>query len=385
MLTPPGSKADMAMLEKTVLEMRSLVVHAGRNGEAGSPLNVPLVPASNYILGADRGYSRDDGTPTWQALEDVLSQLENAYCLGFSSGMAAVASVFSLLKSGAVAALPDDCYQGVVKMAESGQEKGFWKVMRIPVEDTTAWLDACSHADLIWLESPSNPLLKVAELDVICKAPRKPGAMIAVDNTLATPLNQQPLDLGADFSLQSATKFIGGHSDLLSGVVTTRNQSFYELLRKNRTLNGATPGNLEAYLAVRGVRTLAIRLERGQENALALAHWLNEHPLVTTVHFPGLEDSEYHAVANRLMNGYGTLISFEISGNAETADRFCSSLKLIKHATSLGSVETTLERRSAVPGQTHLPPTLIRMSTGIEDIEDLKADLQQALDLSHTA
>lgn len=368
------------MKEKTSLASDSLVVSAGRNNTVNAPLNVPLIPASNYILGSDNGYSRDDGTDTWTAFESVVGSLEQAHCVSFASGMAAIAAVFAQLPVGAVIALPDDFYQGVAGLVDEGITKGQWQAERIATEDTDAWLVACEHADLIWLESPSNPLLKVAELDKICQAPRKAGALIAVDNTLATALNQKPLDLGADLVIQSATKFIGGHSDLLSGVVTTRDKSLYDKIRQHRMLSGATPGALESFLATRGIRTMAIRVERAQQNALELAQWLESHPFVTKVRYPGLESHPTHQAAKRLLNGFGSLISFDVKGEANTADAICQQVKLIHHATSLGAVESTMERRAAVPGQTHLPATLLRISVGIENLEDLKADLQQAFD-----
>ncbi len=247
------------------------------------------------------------------------------------------------------------------------------------VDDTAGWIRACGVADLVWLESPSNPLLTVADLEAICAAPRKPGAIVAVDNTFATPLNQQPLELGATVSLQAATKLIGGHSDLLAGVATTRDDALWHAIRRTRELSGATPGTLEAYLAVRGARTLAIRLERAQQTALMLAERLEAHPLVSRVRYPGLPSHPTHAVARRVLKGFGTIISFDVAGGAEFADGVCRSVNLIHHATSLGAVESTMERRAAIPGQRHLPPSLLRLSVGIEDAEDLWADLDSAI------
>ena len=369
------------MTKSKSLQPDSLVVTAGRDDSISAPLNVPLVPASNYILGGGIGYSRDDATPTWDALESIVGGLEQAHCVAFSSGMAAIAAIFSHLRQGAIISLPDDCYQGVVGLAKDGADKGFWQCQRIPVEDTSSWLEACRTSDLIWLESPSNPLLKVAELDVICKADRKPGAIIAVDNTLATAFNQKPIELGADLAVQSATKFIGGHSDLLSGVVTTKDDKLNESLRKYRSLHGATPGNLEAFLASRGARTLAIRLEKAQSSAIKVAQWLDNHPCITQVRYPGLPSHPQHEVASRLLSDFGTLISFDLIGTAETTDEVCSRVKLIRHATSLGGVESTMERRAAVPGQTHLPPTMLRLCIGIENADDLIADLDNAFAL----
>jgi cystathionine gamma-synthase len=363
----------------TDIKAESWLVSAGREAEPGAPLNVPLVPASNFIIGAGRSYSRDDGTPTWEALEDVVGGLEAGKAVAFASGMAAMASVFDQLSAGAVVVLPDDCYQGVAGLAAAGAERGRWSVQRVAVDDTAGWIRACAAADLIWLESPSNPLLAVADLEAICAAPRKPGAIVAVDNTFATPLNQQPLEFGATVSLQSATKFIGGHSDLLAGVATTRDDAMWHALHRSRELNGATPGTLEAWLAVRGARTLAIRLQRAQQTAQTLAERLEAHPLIERVRYPGLPSHPTHATARRVLKGFGTIISFDLRGGAEIADAVCRNVRLIRHATSLGAVESTMERRAAIPGQTHLPPSLLRFSVGIEDPEDLWADLHSAI------
>jgi cystathionine gamma-synthase len=222
-------------------------------------------------------------------------------------------------------------------------------------------------------------LLCVADLARICAAPRKPGALLAVDNTFATPLNQQPLQLGADVAVQSGTKFIGGHSDLLLGVATTRSAALRDSLAQERTLGGATPGALEVFLALRGLRTLSLRLACAQDNAALLAPRLLAHPFVERVHYPGLPGHPTHALAAAQLKGFGSMLSFEVRGGAAPADAVCRGLRLIQHATSLGAVESTLERRAAIPGQEHLPPGLLRLSVGVEDAEDLWADLAQAL------
>jgi cystathionine gamma-synthase len=274
--------------------------------------------------------------------------------------------VFDLLPAGSRAVIPDDCYQGVSGLAEAGQRQGRWSVERLVGTATENWVRACQTADLVWLESPSNPLLIVADVQRICAAPRKSGSLLAVDNTFATPLNQRPLDLGADISVQSATKFIGGHSDLLAGVATVVSSTLRDALRKRRELAGATPGVLEAFLAVRGARTMAIRLQRAQETAVALTAWLKSHPLVSTTRYPG----------------FGSIISFDVRGNHQTADAVCRHVQVITHATSLGAVESTIERRAAIPGQHHLPESLLRLSVGIEHADDLRSDLDQALQRS---
>jgi len=359
--------------------VESWLVSAGRDRRPGSPLNVPPCPASNFVLGERRAYARDDGTPGWEALEEIVGGLEGGRAVSFASGMAGIAAIFDQLAAGSVVALPDDCYQGVAGLAVAGQARGRWRVHRIAVADTARWVEMCGVADLVWLESPSNPLLAVADLDIICAAPRKPGAILGVDNTFATPLNQRPLALGADAAVQSATKFIGGHSDLLAGVVTVRDANLLASLRQARELAGATPGTLEAFLAVRGVRTLAVRLERAQSNAMTLAERLARHPNVTLARYPGLAAHPTHEAARRQLKGFGTIISFDVRGGAAAADAVCAAVRLIQHATSLGAVESTIERRAGIPGQEHLPPALLRLSVGIEAVEDLWTDLDRAL------
>jgi cystathionine gamma-synthase len=357
----------------------SWLVSAGRGGEPGAPLNTPLVPASNFVMGGDRVYAREDGTPTWAALEELVGGLEGGRAVAFSSGMAAIAALFAQLPVGSALTLPEDCYQGVTSLAEAGREQGRWAVRRLALEDTAAWREAASVSDLIWLESPSNPLLIVADVEAICRAERKAGSVLAVDNTFATPLNQRPLELGADVSIHSATKFIGGHSDLLAGVAVSRTEELGERFLAARALAGATPGALEAFLAVRGARTMALRLERSQGTAAVLARRLEDHTAIERVRFPGLASHPTHEIAAAQLGGFGSVLSFDVAGGAERADALCRRVGLIRHATSLGGVETTLERRSAVHGQEHLPPGLIRLSVGIEDPEDLWRDLVSAL------
>ena len=359
--------------------VESWLVSAGRDRRPGSPLNVPPCPASNFVLGEQRAYSRDDSTPGWEALEEIVGGLEGGSSVAFASGMAGIAAIFDQLSTGSVVALPDDCYQGVAGLAAAGQARGRWNVHRIDVADTPRWVEMCSLADLIWLESPSNPLLAVADLDLICAAPRKSGTIIGVDNTFATPLNQRPLALGADFAVQSVTKFIGGHSDLLGGVVTVRDENLLAALRQSRELAGATPGTLETFLAVRRVRTLSVRLDRAQRNAMTVAERLARHPNVTLTRYPGLASHPTHAAARRQLKGFGTVISFDVRGDGTAADAVCAGMQLIQHATSLGAVESTIERRAGIPGQEHLPAALLRLSVGIEAVEDLWADLDRAL------
>ena len=362
------------------LQQASWVVRAGRGEQPGDPLNVPPVLASNFVLGGDNIYSRGEGTATTEALETLVGGLEGGSALSFGSGMAAVSAVFDLLPVGSVVAIPDDCYQGVVMVCDVAAKQGRFSVERVELADTKAWEQAAQQADLLWLESPSNPLLTVADLPAICAAPRKPGAVVAVDNTFATPINQRPLEFGADIVMHSATKFIGGHSDLLAGMTVTNSDALQEELLERRTLGGAMPGALEAYLATRGARTMALRLERSQANAGELARRLDAHPDVTVVRYPGLANHPTHEVAARTLDGFGAMLSFDTTGSGERASAMCRALELVHHATSLGGVESTIERRALVGGQEHLPPTLLRLSVGCEDVDDLWADLTAALE-----
>jgi cystathionine gamma-synthase len=371
------------------LHPETAVICAGRPGHAaGGPLNAPVVLASNFHADTtaapgteedSRAYSRTDATPTWEALETAVGQVEGGHAVAFSSGMAAIAAVLDLLPAGSRIVAPKDCYFGVGELLADGQEKGRWAVDRVDLTDTASVRAAVAGADLLWLETPSNPLLEVADLPALCAAGRHAGAIVGVDNTFATPLLQQPLALGADVVVHSATKFIGGHSDLLSGITIARDQALAGRLRHHRGITGATPGALEAFLALRGLRTLALRLDRGQHNAGELARRLDQHPAVIRARYPGLPGDPGHQTAAAQMTGFGAVLAFEVA-DAPTADRLCDALRVIVHATSLGGVESTIERRSKLPGQEHVPPGLLRLSVGCEHIDDLWNDLDTALE-----
>jgi cystathionine gamma-synthase len=355
------------------------LIAGGRNRTPGEPLNVAPVFASNFYLPDDRLYSRSDGTPTTDALESLLGGIEDGRALAFASGMAAAAVVFQRLAVGSTIAVPVDPYHGVAGIVDEGEAQGRWTVRRLDQADTPAWLDAVKECDLVWLETPENPLMTVADLPTICAAPRGKRTLIAVDSTFATPLLQRPLDLGADVVMHSATKFIGGHSDLLAGVLLTRDDELHEEFRHRRLLHGATIGAMEAFLTIRGARTMGLRVERAQANAMEIAQRLEAHPEIARVRYPGLPSHDTHAVAATFMSGFGAMMSFETTGSGERATEVCNRAQLINHATSLGGVETTMERRASIPGQERIPPTLIRLSVGCEDVEDLWADFEHAL------
>lgn len=343
-------------------------------------MNVPPILASNFKLPGDRYYNRVDGTEGQEAFEKLIGGIEGGRSLAFSSGMAAIANVLHVMPVGATIAIPEDPYHATNGLAVEGEEQGRWTVERLDLADTAAWVDAAGRADLLLVETPANPLLTVCDLPAICQAPRKDGGIIAVDGTFATPLVQKPLALGADISIHSATKFIGGHSDLLAGVLTVANDDLFDRLAKARLLHGGTIGAMEAFLATRGARTLGLRMERGMANAQVLAERLEGHPEVAKVRYPGLPSHGTHSNAKKFMDGFGAMMSFEVLGDSDRAAAVVETASIVKNATSLGGIESTWERRASIAGQEHMPPTLIRLSVGCEHVDDLWADISAALD-----
>lgn len=344
--------------------------------------------ASNFRLdtsvdgeGSPRLYSRGDNNPTWESFEAAVAAIEGGgRSVAFSSGMAAIAAVFGRMETGARVVAPSDCYQGVAAMLSDGESRNQWSVRRLPTDETGLWLDALeTEPDLVWLESPSNPMMRVADVPAICTRAAKLGVDTAVDCTFATPLLLRPLDVGATFSVHSATKFMGGHSDLLGGVVTTRHDDAAERLRRYQTVHGATMGTMEAFLALRGLRTLPLRLHRAQASARELAVRLHNHRAVTTVHYPGLESDPGHNRAAGTMAGPGAVLSFQTVGRDVDLDQALAGLDIVVVATSLGGVESTIERRARLAGQEQVPPTLVRLSVGCEHLEDLWRDLDAML------
>jgi cystathionine gamma-synthase len=336
----------------------TVAVTAGRPTGDGATLNAPVVLASNFRNG--REYVRSHGTETWAMLEAAIGALEGGEAISFASGMA-VASAILHVFSPKVLVLPTYSYQGVRQLIAEYVERGQMTVRFVDIADTDAVLQAADGADLVWLESATNPTLDEPDLATILAACRIKNVPTVVDATFATPILQQPLKLGATVVMHSGTKFIGGHSDLLIGLAVAADPQLVEKLFNARVSIGATPGALEAYLALRGVRTMAIRLERAIENATVLADRLGSHPRVESVRH------------------YGAMVSFTVHGGADVADFVISRVQIVVAATSLGGVETTMERRQKYAGDAHVPPGLIRMSVGIEHVEDLWADLAQAL------
>jgi cystathionine gamma-synthase len=374
-----GARGDGEVKDHAV-RPETAVISLGRPAAvADGPLNVPITPASALQAGGVSGYARDGHRP-WAALEEVIGALEGGRALTFSSGMAAATAAISLFPGGAVVVAPAVAYMDVRRSLQRLQEAGRAEVRFVDVTDTDAVIAACDGADVLWLESPTNPLLGIADLPYLCAAARERGMLSVVDNTFATPLLQRPLELGADVAVHSATKAIGGHADLLLGAVVVTDDAHFAALREARELGGATPGALESFLCLRGLRTLPLRLERAQHNASVLAERLSDHPDVSEVRYPGLASHPQHQRCRDTLAGAGFMLTFRVRGGAARADALVNAVTVLTHATSLGGVETTLERRARYPAERHIvPDDLLRVSVGCEHVEDLWADLQQAL------
>ncbi len=348
------------------LSIETLVVHAGRPLAApDQPLNAPIVPASNFHGGGSLEYAREKA-PTTSALESAIGALEHGHAIAFSSGMAAANAALDVLTAGAVVVAPNVAYSGVsARLAELAQTNRI-KLRTVDVTDIEAIRTACEGADLLWLESPTNPLLEVADLPQCIEIARAAGALILVDNTFATPILQTPLVMGADIVMHSVSKALSGHSDLIMGALVASSSELAEHLTERRALLGAVPSAFDCFLALRGIRTLAVRIERGQASAKIIYDRLAADTRIERVRYPG----------------FGTMMSIELAGGARAADQLCQSVRIWTFATSLGGVESLLERRRRWPQESDLVPEgLVRLSFGIEAVEDLWHDLDQALSL----
>lgn len=358
-------------------------VHAGLPGaEQGEPfLPGPVFAAPFHAAGdpaeAPFSYGRHHN-PTWSRYEAALSEIEGGRAVAFASGMAAVTAVLlPTLRPGDVLVAPSDCYMSVRTIAEGYLTDRGVEVRLVPTGGG-AVLDAVDGARLVWLESPSNPGLDVADLRQVIDRAHATGALVAVDNTMATPFGQRPLDLGADFSMSSDSKHLSGHGDLVLGHVAASDPDLAEQVVHWRTHTGSIPGPFEVWLAHRSLATLDVRLERECANALAIAEFLTGRPDVRGVRYPGLPGDPAHALASRQMTRYGTVLGFEIDG-ADRAEAFVAACELVAGATSFGGVHTSAERRGRW-GRDAVAPGYIRLSAGLEDGDDLIADIGAALD-----
>ena len=339
-------------------------ITAGRPEVApDASLNPPLIFSSTYHAGGPVGYGRY-GNESWSALEAAISELEGGQTLSFSSGMAAISAVFSILPIGAPVVASNQGYSGTMGLLNQHQASGRLEVRFVDITKTDEVIAAMKGAALLWIESPTNPCLDIADLVALIAAAKKQSIGVGVDNTFATPLVQKPLSMGADIVMHSVTKFLAGHSDVVLGSLSTADPALYKRLEESRRYNGAIAGPFEAWLALRGIRTFPVRFRAAEANAKTLVTRLQNHAKITKVRYPG----------------FGAVISFEIDGNAENAEKVCESSRLITHATSLGGVESLWERRRRWAGESpSVPEQLIRLSVGCEHVDDIWQDIEQAL------
>ncbi len=338
-------------------------------------------------------YSRS-GNPTRTALEANIAGLENSeFALCFASGLAAENTILHLLKSGDHIVSARDVYGGTFRLFDK-----IWKQLGVTFTAVNAYdLDEVQAAfrpetKMLWLESPSNPLLSIIDIPGACEIAKDNDSMTVVDNTFATPILQQPLDLGADISLHSTTKYMGGHSDVIGGAIAVSDDDLHQQLRFLQNAAGGIPGPMDCFLVLRGIKTLDVRMQRHCENAMKIAEFLSEHPEVERVYYPGLASDPNHALASRQMEDFGGIVSLELKGDVERNRQFASNTKLFALAESLGGVESMINHPASM---THasipklerekggLKDTLMRLSVGIEDVDDLIEDLEQAISVGN--
>jgi cystathionine beta-lyase/cystathionine gamma-synthase len=375
------------------LATRALHVGQGPDPSTGAVV-VPIHLATTFAQespGRHKGfeYSRS-GNPTRNNLEECLASLEGArHGLAFSSGLAATATVMLLLDPGDHVVFTEDVYGGTFRLFDKVFQRYGLSFTAVDPTDPDAIAAAITdRTRLVWLESPTNPLLRVVDIDAVSEIVHGAGALVAVDSTFASPVLQRPLELGADLVIHSSTKFLGGHSDVLGGAVLTSDDALAERLRFHQNAVGAVPSPFDCWLLLRGLKTLQLRVIRQCENALAIARWLEGQDAVVRVHYPGLESNPGHALAKRQMGGFfGGVVSFEVSSGT-AARSFLERLRVFTLAESLGAVESLAESpalmtHASIPEETRtrvgVSDGLLRLSVGIEDVDDLTADLEQGL------
>jgi cystathionine gamma-synthase len=372
----------------------TLTVHAGAEPDEHTGGVVPAIQMSTTFkqdgVGGLRGgyeYGRS-GNPTRGALEAAIAALEGAsHGLAYASGLAATQNVFYLLEPGDRLLMSDDVYGGTWRLADKVWRRYGIQTDAVDLRD----LDAVAAAfgaerppRMVWIETPSNPLLKVVDVSAVARLAAAAGAITVVDNTFATPYLQRPLELGADLVLHSATKYLGGHSDVIGGLVATRSDELAERLRFHQNAAGAVPSPFDCFLVMRGLRTLAVRMERASANAATLATWLVERDEVSAVHYPGLPGHPASELVARQMRLPGAMLSFELHGGEDRARALAGATRLFTLAESLGAVESLIEvpapmtHASVADSPLAVPPSLVRLSVGIEAVEDLRADLEAA-------
>ncbi|MBK5258506.1 MAG: cystathionine gamma-synthase [Thermoanaerobaculia bacterium] len=370
-------------------------IHAGQEPEPHTgAVTIPIYQTSTYVqpeLGRHKGYEyARTKNPTRSALEANLAALEkgtHGFC--FASGMSAIDVVFRMLKSGDHVVAGEDMYGGSYRLFSKVLEKFGLQFTYVDTTKATAVRDAIKpETKIVYLETPTNPMMRVTDIAACAEAAHKSGALVVVDNTFCSPYIQRPIELGADIVLHSTTKFLNGHSDSVGGVVITTSDEVAEKIGFLQNAVGAILSPFDSWLVLRGTKTLAVRMKSHEENGNAMAVYLNNHPKVKKVYYPGLPNHPQHALAKRQMNGFGSMISFEL-GSKENAKKFLDRVRLCSLAESLGGVETLISHpesmtHGSVPPETRkrlgITPGLVRISVGIEDLEDLIADLDQAFE-----
>ena len=377
------------------MEFQTKIIHSGQEADPQTGAIIkPIYQNSTFSLDdidKNKGYEYSRaGNPTRESLETCLASLENAqHCLTFSSGVNAASAVLSLLRPNDHIVATEDLYGGTYRLFEEIYSRQNITVTYVSGDKPENFAEALNKdTKLIWLESPTNPLLKLIDIKAVADIAKAKSILTCVDNTFATPYFQTPLDLGADIVLHSTTKYISGHSDVIGGAVITNNDLLYEAIKHYQYVVGGIPSPFDSWLTLRGLKTLAVRMEKHEYNAFAAANFLKEHPLVEKVLYPGLEDNPQYELAKAQMKGFGGIVSFKIKGGREEAGRFFRSLKLFYLALSLGGVESlacypTVMTHGTIPAEKKkslgITDNLIRLSIGIEDIKDLLEDLDNAL------
>jgi cystathionine gamma-synthase len=376
-------------MPKTFKHMESACVHAGRRRDtATGAVSPPLYLSTTFVRDGDGGYARGynysrSGNPNRSELEACLAELEGgASALAFASGVAAAGALFQALKPGDHVICTQDAYHGVLRLLREVMQPWQLQVSLVDAADLDAVRAAVTkQTRLLWVETPSNPLLKITDLTAIAEIAKGAGAVSVCDNTFATPLLQKPFDHGIDFVMHSTTKYLGGHSDVTGGAIVAREAGpLTERLRFLQSTGGAVPAPFDCWLLLRGAATMHLRVRAQCDNALALARWLANHAGVERVFYPGLETHPGHALAKRQMRQFGGVLSFQLRAGEAAAQRVAARAELFTRATSLGSVESLIEHRASMEGpETRTPRNLLRISVGVEHVADLTADLEQAL------
>lgn len=373
------------------MKLETLIVHAGRAVEPGTNAVTPSITlATTFERDADGEYSGDIYTrtsnPNRRSWEAALAALEGgAVAFAFASGQAAMAAVLQSLSAGEHVILPDDLYHGMRYLVKNVLGRWDLRADFVDMRDPENVRRAVQpETKLVWIETPSNPLLQIADIPAIADIAHDAGAWCAVDNTWATPIFQKPLALGADIAMHSATKYFGGHSDVLGGAVVLKDgdSALAERISASQKLGGGVPSPFDCWLLLRSLPTLALRVRAQAENAGKVAAFLAKHPRVEVTYYPGLESHPGHDIAAEQMSGFGGMLSFQVRGGQAEALKVAANVKLFTRATSLGGIESLIEQRSLIEGpETRTPPNLLRVSVGLEHPDDLIADLDQALDV----